>query len=123
MAIDHTSISVPKAQYAEVLAFYEKALAPLGYTKMIEYPFHVAGLGAGKPDFWITGKDGEAGMTNHTAFTANDHECVDKFHAAAVAAGGVDNGAPGPRPQYHEKYYGAFVKDPAGNNIEAVSHA
>ena len=58
----------------------------------------------------------------HIAFTARDHETVDSFHAAALAAGGTDNGAPGPRPIYHPSYYGAFVLDPDGNNVEAVCH-
>ena len=75
----------------------------------------------GKPDFWIA--QGGAGNPVHVALVSPDRATVDAFHRAAVSAGGRDNGAPGLRPQYHPNYYGAFVFDPDGNNIEAVCHA
>ena len=75
----------------------------------------------GKPDFWI--RQGEVAAPVHVAIQAKDRGAVDAFHAAALEAGGADNGAPGPRPQYHPSYYGAFVLDPDGNNVEAVRHA
>ncbi len=80
-----------------------------------------AGFGRwGKPDFWIS--QGEPGQAFHIAFAADDRTTVDAFHEAAIAAGGRDNGGPGLRPEYHPSYYGAFVFDPDGNNIEAVCH-
>jgi catechol 2,3-dioxygenase-like lactoylglutathione lyase family enzyme len=80
-----------------------------------------AGFGRwGKPDFWIG--EGEPGQAFHIAFAADDRATVDAFHEAAIAAGGRDNGGPGLRPEYHPSYYGAFVLDPDGNNIEAVCH-
>jgi catechol 2,3-dioxygenase-like lactoylglutathione lyase family enzyme len=75
----------------------------------------------GKPDFWI-GNRGEPQSGVHVAFASPDHPTVDRFYEAALAAGGRDNGPPGPRPLYHEHYYSAFVYDPDGNNIEAVCH-
>ena len=115
--IDH--VSVRTADLARSRAFYEAALAPLGYEIVFEFEGAV-GLGAGGfPDFWI-GTD-EPSRNVHVAFRC-DRAAVDAFHAAALAAGGIDNGAPGPRPHYHENYYGAFVLDPDGNNIEAVCH-
>ena len=81
-----------------------------------------AGLGAGgKPDFWITVAPAPVTHT-HIAFAAATRAEVDAFHAAALTAGGRDNGAPGLRPQYHPNYYGAFVFDPDGHNVEAVCH-
>jgi catechol 2,3-dioxygenase-like lactoylglutathione lyase family enzyme len=117
--IDHIGIAVTDLDKS--IAFYEKALAPLGYTLLMKFPGHAAGFGiAGKPDFWI-GQGPEAHPA-HVAFRADGRAKVREFYAAAMAAGGVDNGGPGPRPMYHEHYYGAFVKDPDGNNIEAVCH-
>ena len=80
----------------------------------------VVGLGARLPDLWIAQSD--APTVAHVALRAEDRAAVDAFHAAAVAAGGSDNGPPGLRPQYHPGYYGAFVLDPDGNNVEAVHH-
>lgn len=124
--IDHTGIFV--SDYARSKHFYEHALAPIGYTLLMEVsaaetgvaPF--AGFGeAPKPDFWIG--EGEANKPPiHIAFRVNDRKLVDAFHAAALAAGGRCNGAPGLRPHYHPDYYGAFVLDPDGHNIEAVCH-
>ncbi|HVN87619.1 MAG TPA: VOC family protein [Candidatus Binatia bacterium] len=116
--LDHITLHVADLDRSK--RFYAAALAPLGYTVMMEFP-GVAGLGAdGKPDFWLG--QGQATHSLHIAFAAEDRAIVDAFHRAATAAGGRDNGAPGLRPQYHHNYYGAFVFDPDGNNIEAVCH-
>jgi catechol 2,3-dioxygenase-like lactoylglutathione lyase family enzyme len=121
--IDHLGFSV--ADYAVSRAFYDKVLATLGMKAMMEFPLgeggKTAGYGIGKPDFWISTGGGSGHL--HIAFTAATREDVDAFHAAALAAGGKDNGAPGLRHQYHPNYYGAFVIDPDGHNIEAVCHA
>lgn len=108
--------------------FYEEALAPLGYRVLMEIPKEVTGgvavMGLGvpqKPDFWLhEGTPQEPRV--HVAFRAENRAAVDAFHRAALAAGGKDNGPPGPRPQYHQNYYGAFVLDPDGHNIEACCH-
>jgi catechol 2,3-dioxygenase-like lactoylglutathione lyase family enzyme len=116
--IDHTGIEV--SEFARSKAFYEKALAPLGYTMLKQWETF-AGFGvAPKPDFWIgLGKPSDR---IHIAFRAASRSVVDAFYAAAIAAGGTDNGPPGVRPHYHEHYYGAFVRDPDGHNIEACCH-
>ncbi|MFO0686795.1 MAG: VOC family protein [Sandaracinus sp.] len=124
--IDHTGIQVSDPQRAR--RFYEAALAPLGYTVLREIPTQftggkvVIGMGvAPKPDFWVAeGTPNEPKI--HIAFRARSRAEVDAFYAAAMANGGRDNGPPGPRPHYHEKYYGAFVLDPDGHNVEAVIH-
>jgi catechol 2,3-dioxygenase-like lactoylglutathione lyase family enzyme len=126
--IDH--VGFPVSDYARSKAFYAEALAPLGYELLIEIDgVHTesrapaVGFGrSGKPDFWI---GGEGGLEKplHIAIAAAERASVDAFHAAALAAGGRDNGAPGLRPQYHANYYAAFVLDPDGHNIEAVCHA
>ena len=124
--IDHTGVVV--SDIAKSKGFYRAALAPIGYTMLVEMPkavtgsVDVAGFGeAPKPDFWIS-----EGAPNkppvHVAFRVANRGIVDAFHAAAIAAGGQDNGAPGPRAHYHPDYYGAFVLDPDGHNIEAVCH-
>ncbi len=123
--IDH--FGFPVADYARSKAFYTKALAPLGYTIVMEVQRDqggslAAGFGAdGKPDFWI---GGEGGLNRrlHVAIAAKDRAAVDAFYSAALAAGGKDNGTPGLRPHYHPNYYGAFVLDPDGHNVEAVCH-
>jgi catechol 2,3-dioxygenase-like lactoylglutathione lyase family enzyme len=124
--IDHTGISVE--DIARAKAFYTAALAPLGISLMAELPasvtgsVDVAGYGIeGKSVFWLAG----AGKQTHThvAFGASNRAEVDAFHAAALAAGAQDNGGPGLRAHYHPNYYGAFVLDPDGHNIEAVCHA
>lgn len=124
--IDHTGIFVTDWERSK--AFYDAAFAPLGATLLQRVPeqftggIKVGGYGRGqKPTFWMTERK-EAGPGRHYAISAASHAEVDAFHAAALAAGGTDNGAPGPRPQYHPGYYGAFVLDPDGNNIEAVCH-
>jgi catechol 2,3-dioxygenase-like lactoylglutathione lyase family enzyme len=118
--IDH--VGVKTSDQAASRRFYEKALAPLGYEVLMEFEEgEVVGMGvAGKPDFWFS--SGDASAPIHVAFSAPDRAAVDAFHAAALAAGGKDNGAPGLRPEYHAGYYGAFVFDPDGNNVEAVFH-
>jgi len=123
--IDHTGVSVSNGSVSRV--FYEKALAPLGYSVLREIPVEytggrvVFGMGvAPTADFWVA--EGEAKQRIHIAFRAESRAAVDAFYQAALAAGGKDNGSPGPRAHYHEHYYGAFVLDPDGNNIEAVIH-
>lgn len=126
--IDHISLVV--GDFARARAFYSAALAPLGYTKLREFsvaagdPRDVVGFGvAPKPDFWIAaGDDDGSSPPVHIAFRAVSRAAVDAFYAAAIAAGGRDNGAPGPRPGYHPDYYGAFVIAPDGNNLEAAHH-
>jgi catechol 2,3-dioxygenase-like lactoylglutathione lyase family enzyme len=116
--LDHIGIRVQ--DFAKSKAFYSKALAPLGYTVIMDFG-EGAGLGAeGKPDFWLG--PGQANGPIHIAFAAKDQKTVDAFYAAAIAAGGKDNGKPGLRKEYHPTYYGAFVLDPDGNNVEAVCH-
>lgn len=124
--IDHTGIIVSDFQRSKT--FYQQALAPIGYQLMMEFSAaatghtDVAGFGEPpKPDFWIS-----RGNPNvpplHIAFGTDKRELVDAFYQAALAAGGRDNGAPGLRPHYHPDYYGAFVLDPDGHNIEVVCH-
>jgi catechol 2,3-dioxygenase-like lactoylglutathione lyase family enzyme len=118
MPLDHIGLRV--SDLARSKAFYAEALGPLGYEVIMEFD-GVAGFGAqGKPDFWIS--EGEPHTALHLAFASPDRATVDAFHGAALAAGGRDNGQPGLRPHYHEHYYGAFVHDPNGNNVEAVCH-
>jgi catechol 2,3-dioxygenase-like lactoylglutathione lyase family enzyme len=125
--IDH--IGFPVSDYERAKAFYTAALAPLGYTLIMEVggdqtesASPAAGFRAnGKPDFWIGGEGG-VNRPLHVAIAAEDRATVDAFYAAALAAGGRDNGRPGLRPHYHPHYYGAFVLDPDGHNIEAVCH-
>lgn len=118
--IDHVTANI--SDFAQAKSFYEKALAPLGYTVQAEFEGMAVGFGTGEgiPDFWIGSSD-ERGAT-HVAFSASDRGAVDAFYEAAVAAGGTDNGAPGVREHYHENYYAAFVHDADGNNVEAVCH-
>ena len=122
--IDHIGLRV--SDYQRSKAFYQTALAPLGYTMVMEFDMpegKVGGMGVGgaMPDFWIS--QGEAQRPPlHIAFNAENRAGVDAFHQAACGAGGRDNGKPGLRPHYHQDYYGAFIIDPDGNNIEAVCH-
>lgn len=126
--IDH--LTLPVADYAASKAFYLQALAPLGYEVVMELTREqvpqlpverTCGLGAaGKPDLWL--KPSDEVVPTHVAFVAESRAAVDAFHRAALAAGGEDNGAPGLRPHYHPTYYGAFVLDPDGYNVEAVCH-
>ena len=124
--IDHTGYGMSDPKKSR--AFYEKALAPLGYRVLIEIPTEhtggrvVFGMGVPpKPDFWLAeGTPNEPRI--HIAFRADNRAQVDAFYEAAIAAGGKDNGKPGPRPHYHPHYYGAFVLDQDGHNVEAVCH-
>lgn len=123
--LDHLGIRC--SDPAKSRAFYTEALAPLGYELLMTVPpehtggMVVLGLGvAPQPDFWIS--EGNPRDTIHVAFRAQRRAQVDAFYAAALAAGGRDNGAPGPRPHYHPNYSGAFVLDPDGHNVEAVCH-
>ena len=128
--IDHTGVIV--ADVARSRSFYEAALAPIGYAVLAEIPVAVTQstdvIGFGeppKPDFWISGATAARPVNHpplHVAFRVTNRAQVDAFYHAAIAAGGRDNGAPGPRPHYHPHYYGAFVLDPDGHNIEAVCH-
>jgi catechol 2,3-dioxygenase-like lactoylglutathione lyase family enzyme len=110
-------------QLKEMFAFYEAVLAPLGFSKQKDFGV-AAGFGkTGDSPLWIGQAEGDAAASSvHLALTANSRNAVDDFYKAALANGGTDNGPPGLRPQYHENYYGAFVIDPDGNNLEAVCH-
>ena len=115
--LDHVYIGVSDLDRSA--AFYAGALEALGMSELFRRPGDVAFGRDGKPWFFI--RSGGGAEPVHIAFTAPDRRTVDHFHAAALASGGRDNGAPGPRP-YHPRYYGAFVLDPDGHNIEAVCH-
>jgi catechol 2,3-dioxygenase-like lactoylglutathione lyase family enzyme len=118
MAIDHIGFTV--SDFPKSKAFYLAALAPLGMS-IVEEGEGWALLGTdGRPEFWLGG--GSAPGAIHFAFIAKTREQVRAFHAAALTAGGRDNGAPGIRGHYHPNYYGAFVFDPDGHNLEAVCH-
>lgn len=118
--IDHLTLHV--ADYARSRDFYLRALAPLGYELVMEPAPRVCGLGAGgKPDLWLNQSDSPTTPT-HLAFAAANRDAVDAFHRAALAAGARPNGDPGLRAEYHANYYGAFVIDLNGHNLEAVCH-
>jgi catechol 2,3-dioxygenase-like lactoylglutathione lyase family enzyme len=133
--IDHIGLHVRNV--ARSTEFYLKALAPLGLGIVMEVSAEETGHGAavgfgapgkaadfqsGKPSFWIGEGESVSGPL-HVAFVASSRAAIDAFFAAAIKAGGKDNGPPGLRPHYHANYYAAFVLDPDGNNIEAVCHA
>jgi catechol 2,3-dioxygenase-like lactoylglutathione lyase family enzyme len=119
--LDHVGFTV--SDYERSKAFYSTALAPLGMTLLMEPMEAAAGFGKdGKPVFWIETRGPALEGDLHVAFAVDDRATVDAFHAAALEAGGTDNGAPGVREIYHPHYYGAYVLDPDGNNIEAVCH-
>jgi catechol 2,3-dioxygenase-like lactoylglutathione lyase family enzyme len=119
--LDHVTIGVSNIDQSK--EFYDRALGPLGITRLYAEGEGFAGYGIGrKAFFWIGWRDTpQTGA--HIAFTAQDRAVVDRFHREAIAAGGRDNGKPGIRPNYHPNYYGAFVLDPDGHNIEAVCHS
>jgi catechol 2,3-dioxygenase-like lactoylglutathione lyase family enzyme len=118
--LDHVGFGV--SDYERSKAFYSEALAPLDIELIKEPSGLAAGFGRdGKPFFWLEATRPPVTQV-HVAFACDSRDVVDAFHAAALAAGGIDNGPPGPRPIYHEHYYGAYVLDPDGNNIEAVCH-
>ena len=127
--IDHLGLAC--SDYARSRAFYERALAPLGLAVVMEVAraesggYEGCGFGENrKPEFWLGSSPGSSAGSRpvHVAFRAADRKTVAAFYAAAIAAGGRDNGAPGLRLHYHPNYYGAFVLDPDGHNIEAVCH-
>lgn len=125
--IDHTGVCVTDFNVSK--KFYTQALAPIGYTLIMEVPGSLTGGGdaagfgvAPKADFWLDGRGKPNDPPVHIAFRVDSRAQVDAFYKAALAAGGRDNGAPGLRPHYHPGYYGAFVLDPDGHNIEAVCH-
>jgi catechol 2,3-dioxygenase-like lactoylglutathione lyase family enzyme len=117
--IDHLRLHVRDVERSR--AFYAAALEPLGYRVLLEPAPGVVGMGADRPDLWLA-FDPEITSFAHVAFRAETTDVVDAFHRAALDAGARDNGPPGLRPQYHARYYGAFVLDPDGNNVEAVCH-
>jgi catechol 2,3-dioxygenase-like lactoylglutathione lyase family enzyme len=116
--LDHLAIGV--RDLAASRGFYEAALAPLGFGVVMERDDRVALGPPARPIFWLVDRTATAGI--HIAFQAADREHVDAFHAAALEAGGTDNGRPGMRTEYHAHYYGAFILDLDGNNAEAVCH-
>lgn len=123
--IDHITFGV--ADFARSTAFYNQALAPLGVSRLFDVPaeeaggVQVTGYGDDRPWFWLAEERPVDGLM-HIALRAKSRAEVDAFHAAAIRAGGTDNGPPGLRPHYHQSYYAAFVLDPDGHNIEAVCH-
>jgi len=126
--IDH--VGIPVSDIARSTEFYLKALEPLGISIVMEVSAEQTGHGAAvgfganfKPFFWIGGAGGLGVGHVHVAFAAPSRAAVDAFYRAAITAGGKDNGKPGLRAHYHENYYGAFVLDFDGHNIEAVCHA
>ncbi|MGO9007750.1 MAG: VOC family protein [Beijerinckiaceae bacterium] len=117
--LDHVAIGVSNIERSK--AFYDAALEPLGVERLFAEG-DAFGYGTnGKPFFWIVLREAVRAGT-HVAFAATDRAVVDRFHEAGLAAGGRDNGLPGLRPHYHANYYGAFILDPDGHNIEAVCH-
>jgi catechol 2,3-dioxygenase-like lactoylglutathione lyase family enzyme len=123
--LDHITFGV--SDFARSTAFYDQAFAPLGVKRLFDVPkahsdgVNITGYGDERPWFWLAEQDATQGKL-HVALRAKTRAEVDAFHAAALQAGGTDNGAPGVRPYYHPTYYGAFVLDPDGHNIEAVCH-
>jgi catechol 2,3-dioxygenase-like lactoylglutathione lyase family enzyme len=119
MILDHIGVAV--RDFGKSSTFYRRALAPLGVETVLEGDGWAMLGRDGRPEFWI-GVHGIPPGPIHIAFRAETREQVRAFHRAALAAGGRDNGAPGLRPRYHPNYYGAFVYDPDGHNVEAVCH-
>jgi catechol 2,3-dioxygenase-like lactoylglutathione lyase family enzyme len=125
--IDHLSLGVRDVKQSR--AFYDAALAPLGYRRGFDRPT-ISGYGSSDPHplgeqalaFWIAEEPRGAALNGHVCFSAGKRATVDAFYRAALAAGGRDNGAPGLRPHYHPSYYAAFVIDPNGHHLEAVCH-
>jgi catechol 2,3-dioxygenase-like lactoylglutathione lyase family enzyme len=120
IVVDHITLEVADPERSR--GFYEAALAPLGYGVVYEADDWVSFGVTGSDDFAIRRARGPASGPLHVAFAAPDPEAVASFHAAGLAAGGLDNGAPGYRPQYHETYFAAYLLDPDGHNVEAVHH-
>jgi catechol 2,3-dioxygenase-like lactoylglutathione lyase family enzyme len=118
--LDH--VTLPVANFTRAKAFYDAALRPLGITHLYSDGETFAGYGIEEKAFFWIGASSAPITGVHLAFTALDRATVDEFHQASLGHGGRDNGKPGLRPHYHEHYYGAFVLDPDGHNIEAVCH-
>jgi len=118
--LDHVTIGV--RDVGQSIRFYDLALAPLGISRLYAEGDRFAGYGIRPKAFFWFGTRDTSQTGAHIAFAAADRATVDRFYQAALAAGGRDNGAPGIRPHYHPNYYGAFVLDPDGHNIEAVCH-
>lgn len=118
--LDHVTVGVGDIKRSK--EFYDKALRPLGIECLYTEGETFAGYGTNRKAFFWIGLRNEPQTGAHIAFTSKDREAVDGFYAAALAAGGRDNGKPGVRPHYHPNYYGAFILDPDGHNIEAVCH-
>jgi len=121
--IDHISLAVRDIKAAEI--FYTAVLTPLGLAKLREWPNAAIGYGKKYPEFWINHRSGmtavEIDSGVHVCLRAASTDAVDAFHAAAIAGGGICDGAPGLRPEYNDRYYAAFIRDPDGNRIEAVT--
>ena len=123
--IDHISFGIKN--FDRSVRFYDQAFAPLGVKRLFDVPMEhtngvkVTGYGDERPWFWVSEENAVTGQL-HIALEASSRAEVDAFHAAALKAGGLCNGPPGLRPHYHEQYYGAFILDPDGHNIEAVCH-
>lgn len=119
--IDHFSINCD--DMAASAAFYDAVLGTLGYSRQMDFDVAIGYGSEGKPDFWISGWHGtEPNREVHIAFSAADADAVRAFHAAAMALGAEELHAPRLWPEYHPGYFGAFVRDPDGNNVEAVCH-
>ena len=120
--IDHISVGV--ADLERSARFYELALAPLGLSRLVSRPATI-GFGKKYPEFWINRRGAMGRVADdsgvHICLRAPTAEAVDAFHAAALKAGGTSDGAPGVRPEYHQTYYAAFIRDPDGNRVEAVT--
>ena len=116
-------VSVGTNNFERAIVFYDKVLSTLGCKQIMKYPGAVA-YGREFPEFWVQkpldGKPASIGNGSHVGFIANTTEAVHAFHQAALEEGGVDDGAPGPRPDYGESYYGCFIRDLDGNKIEAT---
>ncbi|HEU0218425.1 MAG TPA: VOC family protein [Stellaceae bacterium] len=119
--LDHVTLGVTDLDQSR--AFYDRALAPLGIERLYADGENFSGYGVRPKAFFWIGRRAEVLTGAHVAFAAPDRATVDAFYGAAIAAGGLDNGAPGLRLQYAPTYYGAFVLDPDGHNIEAVCYA
>ncbi|TPQ35366.1 glyoxalase/bleomycin resistance/extradiol dioxygenase family protein [Bradyrhizobium guangdongense] len=118
--LDHVTLGVSDVERSKT--FYDRALRPLGIARLYAEGATFAGYGVGRKAFFWIGTRDKSQTGAHVAFACPDRATVDAFHAAALAAGGTDHGQPGLRPHYHANYYGAFVLDPDGHNIEAVCH-
>jgi catechol 2,3-dioxygenase-like lactoylglutathione lyase family enzyme len=119
--LDHVTVGITDVERSK--QFYDRALRPLGIIRLYAEGERAVGYGIKPKAFFWIGLKPTHQTGSHIAFTAPDRATVDRFHQEAIAAGGRDNGPPGIRPHYHANYYGAFVLDPDGHNIEAVCHA